>query len=87
MKFQDHELWVADLVDLARMSLIHALTHQATDAYCRRRAFTFEEDEFLAEYLAMRIPENGAGGRSGNGVYKELEEQGWTVSPHYVSFL
>ncbi|KAI0345109.1 hypothetical protein BDW22DRAFT_1353978 [Trametopsis cervina] len=41
-----------------------------------RREFTREEEEFLAQYLAIRIPEKDAGGRAGNGVYKELVAQG-----------
>ncbi|KAI0093772.1 hypothetical protein BDY19DRAFT_902508 [Irpex rosettiformis] len=42
-----------------------------------RRPFTAQHDQFLARHIALLIPENGAGGRMGNKIYKELEAQAW----------
>lgn len=44
-----------------------------------RRDFTAAEDRFLAEYIALRIPEAEAGGRMGNKIYMELVEHAWEV--------
>lgn len=45
----------------------------------RRKGFTAEEEHLLAEWLAVRVPHIEAGGRMGNGVYKELEISGKEV--------
>ncbi|KAF8077750.1 hypothetical protein FPV67DRAFT_1662548 [Lyophyllum atratum] len=38
-----------------------------------RVPYTPKDDQNLARYLAIRIPDTAAGGRRGNGVFKELE--------------
>lgn len=50
-----------------------------TQPYYRRRGFTAQEDQFLAEYIALRIPDKDAGGRMGNKIYQELEEHATEV--------
>lgn len=39
-----------------------------------RNAFTRQDDERLARYIAVKIPEEADGGRTGIVIYKELEE-------------
>jgi hypothetical protein len=39
-----------------------------------RVEFTVDDDDALARYLATRIPHKASGGRSGEVIYKELEE-------------
>jgi hypothetical protein len=45
-----------------------------------RVEFTNDDDDALARYLATRIPDKASGGRSGEVIYKELEQlvSGWT---------
>lgn len=45
----------------------------------RRRFFTDEEIELLCQWLAIKIPDNAAGGRTGNNVYIALEQTGEQV--------
>jgi len=40
----------------------------------QQRLFTGEDDHNLASYLAVKIPIAGAGGRTGNNIYKNLVE-------------
>lgn len=42
------------------------------DSRSRRHEFTPSDDEHLAEYIAIKIPVNEAGGRQGNNIYKLL---------------
>lgn len=37
-----------------------------------RNPFSSDDDEYLVKFLANRIPFKESGGRSGNGVYKDL---------------
>lgn len=44
----------------------------AKNAVRSRQEYTLSDDEHLAEYLAIKIPDDEAGGRKGNNVYKLL---------------
>ncbi|KAF5381106.1 hypothetical protein D9615_004132 [Tricholomella constricta] len=42
----------------------------------RHKEYTPKDDEHLARYIALRIPDKEAGGRRGEGLYQELEALG-----------
>ena len=51
----------------------------------RRNDFNEEEKELLCQWLAMKIPENAAGGRLGNNVWQMLVDEATLVRPLLLS--
>ncbi|RDB21111.1 hypothetical protein Hypma_011836 [Hypsizygus marmoreus] len=49
-----------------------------------RTEYTEKDVSRLCRYLAMKIPDARAGGRTGNGVYKKLEEMGKNMPKHHA---
>lgn len=60
---------------LRKSMYVYTFPHDYTQSPYRRRAFTKEEDLFLARYIASRLPSQDTGGRMGNKIYKELTKR------------
>ena len=59
---------------------MHSALEINLGSYRDRRDFTVADDRKLCEYIAARIPNEAAGGRTGTGVYDEIIELALAVS-------
>lgn len=58
------------------MRIVHCNAYlEVLTILASRTPFTNDDDLHLAKYLARRIPYKDSGGRTGQVIYKQLEEQ------------